>query len=138
MNEIWITIISSITSLAVLLITGFVIPWLLAKAKLVKDDNARLALEQLINLTMQTIAGVVQALSQTMVKQLVADGKWNEKTKKDVLAEAVRLVKLALTSEQADALVAQTKMTLEQWITNKVEAYISEFDPNKNIVKKND
>lgn len=136
MNEIWITIISSVTSLAVLLITGFVIPWLLSKAKLVKDDNARLALEQAINLAMQTIAGVVQAVSQTMVSQFVKDGNWNDKTKQLVRDEAVRLVKLALTSEQAAQIVAQTKMTFDEWITNKIEAYINEFDPNKNIVKK--
>lgn len=136
MNEIWITIISSLTSLAVLLITGFVIPWLLNKAKLVKDDNARLALEQAINLAMQTIAGVVQAVSQTMVANFVKKGKWNDAAKKEVLAEAIRLVKLALTSEQAAQIVAQTKMTFDEWITNKIEAYINEFDPNKNIVKK--
>jgi len=135
MNDIIITIIGSITSIVLILITGFVIPWLQAKAKLVKDENARLALEQLINLTMQTIAGVVQSLSQTMVRQYVKDGKWNADTKKLVLAEAVRLVRLSLTSEQAAQLVAQTKMTFEEWVTNKVEAYIHDSDPNKYIVK---
>jgi len=135
MNDIIITIIGSITSIVLILITGFVIPWLQAKAKLVKDENARLALEQLINLTMQTIAGVVQSLSQTMVRQYVKDGKWNADTKKLVLAEAVRLVRLALTSEQAAQLVAQTKMTFEEWVTNKIEAYIHDSDPNKYIVK---
>lgn len=135
MNEIIVSIIGSLTSIAIMLITGFVIPWLLAKAKLVKDDNARLALEQVINLTMQTIAGIVQSLSQTMVNQFVKEGKWNEKNKQLVLSEAVRLVKLALTGEQAAQIAAQTKMTIEQWITNKIEAYIHQADPNKNIVK---
>ncbi len=135
MNEIIITIIGSLTSLAVMLITGFVIPWLLAKAKLVKDDNARLALEQTIDLATETIAGVVQSVSQTMVTQLVKEGRWNEQTKKLVLSEAIRLVKLSLTSEQAAQILNQTTMTFEQWVANKIESYIHEFDPNKNIVK---
>lgn len=135
MNEIIITIIGSLTSLAVMLITGFVIPWLLAKAKLVKDDNARLALEQTIGLATETIAGVVQSVSQTMVTQLVKEGRWNEQTKKLVLSEAIRLVKLSLTSEQAAQILNQTTMTFEQWVANKIESYIHEFDPNKNIVK---
>lgn len=100
---------------------------------MVKDENLRKALDQIIYLASETIGGIVQAISQTLVKDYVKNGNWNDETKKIVLAEAVARVKLALTSEQADAIVAQTKMTLEAWITNKIEAYIHEVDPNKDI-----
>lgn len=126
-------VISGIFALIGMVITGFLVPWLKQKASLVKDDNARKALEMAISLAEGTIGGIVQSISQTLVKEYVKNGDWNETTKKIVLQEAINRVKLALTSEQADAIVAQTQMTLEQWITNKIEAYIHEVNPNKDI-----
>ena len=115
------------------LFSGFVIPWLNAKAKFVKDENARKALEQIIALAGGTVSGIVESLSQTLVKEYVKKGEWNDETKKLVRDEAVRRIKLALTSEQAAAIAAQTQLTIEEWITNKIEAYIHEVDPNKDI-----
>ena len=133
MNEIVLTLIGSATTIILALITGFLIPWLNAKAKLTKDENARKALELIINLAEGTIGGIVEAISQTLVKEYVKKGEWNDETKKLVRDEAIRRVKLALTSEQAAAIAAQTQLTIEEWITNKIEAYIHEVDPNKDI-----
>ena len=128
-------VISGIFTLIGLVITGFLVPWLKQKAALVKDENARKAIETAIGLAEGTIAGIVESISQTLVKEYVKNGDWNETTKKIVLQEAVNRVKLALTSDQAAQIAAQTQMTIEQWITNKIEAYIHQVDPNKNITK---
>ncbi len=90
-------------------------------------------MELIINLAGGTIAGIVESLSQTLVKEYVKKGEWNDETKKLVRDEAIRRIKLALTSEQAAAIAAQTQLTIEEWITNKIEAYIHEVDPNKDI-----
>jgi len=77
-----------------------------------------------------TVIAAVNATSQTLVAQYKKNGTWNDETKKAVKDEVIKQVEASLTTEEITAIANYSKMTLRDWIAQKVESYIKTDDPN--------
>lgn len=129
-TQIILYILAAVGTILGSIITAFVIPWIKAKIAAIKDENLRKALEQSLALATTTVETIVNSLSQTLVKEYVNKGTWDDETKAIVLETAITQIKAALTSEQAAAIVSQTQLTIDEWLKTQIEAFILVYKPN--------
>ena len=126
--ELMQTIITTVVGAAITavmgILTAYVVPWLKSKIALIKSEKARKALEMLLNFSMQTIDMAVRAAEQTLVKELKEKGEWNKETQAMVLNTVVEQVKASFSPEQIQEILAQTQLSIEEWIKMRIESSI--------------
>lgn len=126
--ELMQTIITTVVGAAVTavmgILTAYVVPWLRSKIALIKSEKARKALEMLLTFSMQTIDMAVRAAEQTLVKELKEKGEWNKETQAMVLNTVVEQVKASFSPEQIQEILAQTQLSIEEWIKMRIESSI--------------
>ena len=126
--ELMQTIITTVVGAAITavmgILTAYAVPWLRSKIALIKSEKARKALEMLLNFSMQTIDMAVRAAEQTLVKELKEKGEWNKETQAMVLNTVVEQVKASLSPEQIQEILAQTQLSIEEWIKMRIESSV--------------
>ena len=124
-NQIIISIIGGLATIAMGLITAYLVPWLRSKIALIKSEKARKALEMLLQFSLQTIDIAVSAAEQTLVKEYKEKGEWNKETQAIVLNTVIEEVKASLSQEQINSILAQTQLSIEEWIRMRIEAAVN-------------
>lgn len=124
-NQIIISVIGGLATIAMGLITAYLVPWLRSKIALIKSEKARKALEMLLQFSLQTIDIAVGAAEQTLVKEYKEKGEWNKETQAIVLNTVIEEVKASLSQEQINSILAQTQLSIEEWIRMRIEAIVN-------------
>lgn len=124
-NQIIISVIGGLATIAMGLITAYLVPWLRSKIALIKSEKARKALEMLLQFSLQTIDIAVSAAEQTLVKEYKEKGEWNKETQAIVLNTVIEEVKASLSQEQINSILAQTQLSIEEWIRMRIEAAVN-------------
>lgn len=124
-NQIIISVIGGLATIIMGLITAYLVPWLRSKIALIKSEKARKALEMLLQFSLQTIDIAVRAAEQTLVKEYKEKGEWNKETQAIVLNTVIEEVKASLSQEQINSILAQTQLSIEEWIRMRIEAIVN-------------
>jgi hypothetical protein len=127
LTPMWETIITTIFEVCILpllaLLTTFVIRWLNSKRNeaLAKTDNE--TTQKYINIAADIIENAVIATTETYVKTLKAEGKFDKEAQLKAL-EATKDAVLKTLSDDAKQHLMGSIGDLESYITNKIEAVI--------------
>ncbi len=127
LTPMWETIITTIFEVCILpllaLLTTFVIRWLNSKRNeaLAKSDNE--TTQKYINIAADIIENAVIATTETYVKTLKAEGKFDKEAQLKAL-EATKEAVLKTLSDDAKQHLMGSIGDLESYITNKIEAVI--------------
>lgn len=127
LTPMWETIITTIFEVCILpllaLLTTFVIRWLNSKRNeaLAKTDNE--TTQKYINIAADIIENAVIATTETYVKSLKAEGKFDKEAQLKAL-EATKDAVLKTLSDDAKQHLMGSIGDLESYITNKIEAVI--------------
>lgn len=131
MNDIWtqivITLVGLAFSSALAVITRFLVPWLKSKIALIKDEKMRAALNLLLEQSFRTIEVITLSVEQTLVADYKRKGQWDAETQKTVLNFAIEEVKRSFNEDQIKQILAQTDLSLEDWIRVRIEAAIQSW-----------
>lgn len=95
----------------------------LTKWLAVKTKNEKLF--KAVAIAQQLVVDAVQAVQQTFVEQLKADGKFDSKKQKEALELSLRKVINNLTPEIMEIL-EDTYGDVEEWLINQIESFIFE------------
>lgn len=127
LTPMWETIITTIFEVCILpllaLLTTFLIRWLNSKRNeaLAKTDNE--TTQKYINIAADIIENAVIATTETYVKALKAEGKFDKEAQLKAL-EATKDAVLKTLSDDAKQHLMGSIGDLESYITNKIEAVI--------------
>lgn len=127
LTPMWEAIITTIFEVCILpllaLLTTFVIRWLNSKRNeaLAKTDNE--TTQKYINIAADIIENAVIATTETYVKALKAEGKFDKEAQLKAL-EATKEAVLKTLSDDAKQHLMGSIGDLESYITNKIEAVI--------------
>ena len=127
LTPMWETIITTVFEVCILpllaLLTTFVIRWLNSKRNeaLAKTDNE--TTQKYINIAADIIENAVIATTETYVKTLKAEGKFDKEAQLKAL-EATKDAVLKTLSDDAKQHLMGSIGDLESYITNKIEAVI--------------
>lgn len=116
-QEIIIDIIGTALAAATLALIRSGIAWIGAKTK---SEKIRLALQE-FQTVLEDGVGYVE---QTFVRLAKAGGTWSATTQKEALETCVDYIQNNLT-QKAYELLTEDKEDIEDWITAKIESYIS-------------
>lgn len=116
-QDIIIDIIATALAIAALALIRSGIAWLGAKTK---SEKIQLALQE-FQTVLEDGVGYVE---QTFVRLTKAGGTWNATTQKEALETCVDYIQNNLT-QKAYELLTEDKEDIEDWITAKIESYIS-------------
>jgi len=116
-QDIIIDIIATALAIAVLALIRSGVAWIGAKTK---SEKTQLALQEF-----QTVLGDgIGYVEQTFVRLAKAGGTWNATTQKEALHTCIDYIKDNMTQKALELLI-EDKEDIEDWITAKIEAYIS-------------
>lgn len=116
-QDIIIDIIATALAIAALALIRAGIAWLSAKTK---SEKIQLALQE-FQTVLEDGIGYVE---QTFVRLAKAGGTWNATTQKEALETCVEYIQNNLT-QKAYKLLTEDKEDIKDWITAKIESYIS-------------
>ena len=116
-QDIIIDIIATALAVAALALIRSGIAWISAKTK---SEKIQLALQE-FQTVLEDGIGYVE---QTFVRLAKAGGTWNATTQKEALQTCVDYIQNNLT-QKAYELLTENKEDIEDWITAKIESYIS-------------
>ena len=116
-QDIIINIIATALAIALLALIRAGIAWLCAKTK---SEKIQLALQE-FQTVLEDGIGYVE---QTFVRLAKADGTWNTTTQKEALKTCIDYIQNNLT-QKAYELLTEDKEDIEDWITAKIESYLS-------------
>lgn len=116
-QDIIIDIIATTLAIASLALIRSGIAWISAKTK---SEKIQLALQE-FQTVLEDGIGYVE---QTFVRLAKADGTWNAATQQEALEACIDYIQGNLT-QKAYELLTEDKEDIEDWITAKIEAYIS-------------
>lgn len=116
-QDIIIDIIATTLAVAALALIRSGIAWISARTK---SEKIQLALQE-FQTVLEDGIGYVE---QTLVRLAKADGRWNSNTQKEALEACIEYIQNNLT-QTAYELLAEDKENIEDWITAKIESYIS-------------
>lgn len=120
-QNIIIDIIATALAAAALALIRTGISWISARTK---SEKIQLALQE-FRTVLEDGIGYVE---QTLVRLAKADGRWNSDTQKDALESCIKYIQNNLT-QTAYELLAEDKENIEDWLTAKIESYISYSKP---------
>lgn len=127
LTPIWETILTSIFEVCILpilgLLTTFLVRWISSKRKeaLAKTDSE--LTQKYINIAADIITDCVTATTETYVKSLKAEGKFDKEAQLKALTDTKDAV-LKTLSEDAKQHLMGSIGDLESYIVNKIEATI--------------
>lgn len=116
-QDIIIDIIATALTVALLAMVRAGISWLAARTK---SEKIQLALQE-FQTVLEDGIGFVE---QTLVRLAKADGNWDATTQKEALGACVEYIQGNLTKKSYE-LLTEDKENIEDWITAKIESYIS-------------
>ena len=116
-QDIIIDIIATALAVAALALIRSGIAWISAKTK---SEKIQLALQEFQSVLEDGIGYV----EQTFVRLAKEGGTWNATTQKEALQTCVDYIQNNLT-QKACELLTEDKEDIEDWITAKIESYIS-------------
>ena len=122
----WENILYAAITAAVPVITGFVCKWLASlyennKTK-IKNETVRGVLDKVTDM----LVSVVETTSSVFVKQLKAEGKFNDEAKKAAFKMSFDTAKKMLT-EESTKIIAETYGDVDEYLTNKIEQLVEEL-----------
>ena len=116
-QDIIIDIIATSLAIAALALIRSGVAWLSAKTK---SEKIQLALQE-FQTVLEDGIGYVE---QTFVRLTKEDGTWNEATQREALEACIDYIQSNL-SQKAYELLTEDKADIEDWITAKIESYLS-------------
>lgn len=116
-QDIIIDIIATALAAAVLALIRSGIAWISARTK---SEKIQLALRE-FRTVLEDGIGYVE---QTVVRLAKADGRWNSDTQKEALGACIEYIQNNLT-QTAYELLTEDKENIEDWLTAKIESYLS-------------
>ena len=121
----WEKALYAVITAAVPVITGFVCKWLASlyennKTK-IKNENVQAVLGQVTD----AIGTAVETTTSTYVKNLKAEGLFNEDAQKEAFNKTFDAVKKQLT-EDAKKIITETYGDVDTYVTNKIEQKVEE------------
>lgn len=116
-QNIIIDIIATALAAAALALIRSGISWISARTK---SEKIQLALQE-FRTVLEDGIGYVE---QTLVRLAKADGRWNSDTQKEALESCIKYIQNNLT-QTAYELLTEDKENIKDWITAKIESYIS-------------
>lgn len=116
MNVVWQSL-AAILSAVITIGGGYLIGLIKSKIK-----NEKLQ-KVLTNVT-TIVQNSVDSVTQTTVNNLKKIGKWDETGKKQAFEETKTLIMSALTDTSKKVIAETSNLSVEEWITIAVEAYI--------------
>lgn len=116
-QDIIIDILATALAVAALALIRSGVAWISAKTK---SEKIQLALQE-FQTVLEDGIGYVE---QTFVRLTKQDGTWNEATQREALESCIEYIQSNL-SQKAYELLTEDKADIEDWITAKIEAYLS-------------
>lgn len=116
-QDIIIDIIATSLAIAALALIRSGVAWLSAKTK---SEKIQLALQE-FQTVLEDGIGYVE---QTFVRLTKEDGTWNEATQREALEACLDYIQSNL-SQKTYELLTEDKTDIEDWITAKIESYLS-------------
>lgn len=116
-QDIIIDIIATALAAAALALIRFGIAWISARTK---SEKIQLALQE-FQTVLEDGIGYVE---QTFVRLAKENGTWNTTSQQEALGACIDYIKGNLT-QKAYELLTEDKEDIEDWITAKIESYIS-------------
>ena len=116
-QDIIIDIIATALAIAALVLIRSGIAWISAKTK---SEKIKLALQE-FQTVLEDGIGYVE---QTFVRLAKENGTWNTTSQQEALGACIDYIKGNLT-QKAYELLTEDKEDIEDWITDKIESYIS-------------
>ena len=121
-------LLQAVLTVAIPIISGFLVNWLNAKAGQAKAAVKNETAGRIIEDTMAALTGAVQCTQQTYVDALKKAGTWTPEAQKEAFRLTMEAAKASLSKDAAEFL--QTAYgDLDAYLAVKIEAIIKELKP---------
>ena len=127
MTENLLMMLSSIISLAVILLTAYLIKFITAKTKQAQATTENETVKRYLQEASDAIKDAVLATSQTYVDEMKKSSKFSLDSQQTALMLAVDAAKGALSSSAAD-FIETTYGDISKYLESKIEAKIKALD----------